>query len=64
MKKLFILATIFTAFSTLDAFAGPPIMVAVPQVPTLGEWGMIATVVALGIIGFFALRKRLASDSR
>lgn len=34
------------------------------SVPTLGEWGLIATVVAFGIIGFFALRKRLASDSR
>lgn len=29
-------------------------------VPTLGEWGMIAMFVVLGIVGFIALRKRLA----
>lgn len=29
------------------------------SIPTLGEWGMIAMVAALGVVGFFALRKRL-----
>ena len=29
-------------------------------IPTLGEWGMIATVAVLGIVGLIALRKRLA----
>jgi IPTL-CTERM motif len=30
-------------------------------VPTLSEWGMVAMVAVLGIVGVLALRKRLAS---
>lgn len=33
------------------------------SVPTLSEWGMIAAFVILGIVGFIALRKRLAANS-
>lgn len=32
----------------------------ITNIPTLGECGMIATVVVLGILGLIALRKRLA----
>ena len=28
------------------------------NVPTMSEWGMIATVAGLGIIGFMAIRRR------
>lgn len=31
-----------------------------PQVPTLSEWGLISTVLALGLISFFALIRRSA----
>lgn len=59
----YILAIFLSIISSAGAYAGADGMV-VSEVPTLGEWGMIATVAALGIIGFFALRKRLASGSR
>jgi hypothetical protein len=37
-------------------------MVPLPfPIPTLSEWGLIAMVVVIGIVGVFALRKRLAS---
>lgn len=61
----YLLALFVLIISSAGAYAGEDSMlIRKAQVPTLGEWGMIATVVALGIIGFFALRKRLASDSR
>jgi hypothetical protein len=37
--------------------------VMVVGVPTLGEWGMIAMFIILGIVGAVVLRKRLASQS-
>ena len=36
----------------------PTVPVIVTAIPTLGEWGMIAMVAALGVLAFFALRKR------
>lgn len=47
--------------SRLDAFAGNGMKI--HEVPTLGEWGMIAMFVILGIVGLIALRKRLAANS-
>ena len=35
----------------------------ISSIPTLSEWGLIAMVVVLGIVGIFALRKRLSSQS-
>jgi hypothetical protein len=55
----------FLALSTLiissaGAYAGEDaVAISAEQVPTLGEWGMIAMVAVIGIAGFFALRKRL-----
>ncbi len=34
--------------------------VAPAQVPTLSEWGLITTVIALGLVSFFVLRRRSA----
>jgi IPTL-CTERM motif len=51
-----------TLLSSLSAFAGSrPINVT--NIPTLSEWGTIAMVGLLGVIGAIALRKRLASKS-
>lgn len=47
-----------TLVSSVSAFAGTDHMLPFP-VPTLSEWGMIAMVGALGVIGAIALRKRL-----
>jgi len=56
----YLLALFLLIISSAGAYAGADgMLIHTAQVPTLGEWGMIATVVALGIIGFFALRKRL-----
>ncbi|MCH7520018.1 MAG: IPTL-CTERM sorting domain-containing protein [Candidatus Dadabacteria bacterium] len=30
------------------------------QIPTLSEWGLITTVIALGLVSFFVLRRRSA----
>jgi hypothetical protein len=46
--------------STLSAFAGVPMIETTP-VPTLSEWGLIAMVCALGIIGVIVLRRRLTN---
>jgi len=34
------------------------------EVPTLSEWGLIATVVAIGIVAAFALHKRYVAHSK
>ncbi len=48
--------------SSVSAFAGmKPI---ITNIPTLSEWGMIAMVGAIGVIGAIALRKRLATKVR
>lgn len=62
----FFLALFILIISSAGAFAGADGMVLqrFAQIPTLGEWGMIAMVAALGVVGFFALRKRLSSESR
>ena len=36
-------------------------MIPLFPVPALSEWGLIAMVVVIGIVGVLALRKRLAS---
>jgi hypothetical protein len=33
------------------------------MVPTLGEWGMIAMFAVPGMVGLFALRKRILAQS-
>jgi IPTL-CTERM motif len=38
-------------------------MVAPFQVPTLSEWGLIAMVAVIAIVGVIALRKRLISEN-
>ena len=59
--RVIITAISATLVSTASAFAGmKPI---VTNVPTLSEWGMIAMVGALGVIGAIVLRKRLAAKS-
>ena len=62
----FFVALFILIISSAGAFAGADGMLIrdVAQIPTLGEWGMIAMVAALGVVGFFTLRKRLASHSR
>jgi len=47
--------------SAADAFAGRD-GIPIIAVPTLGEWGMIAMFVVLGIAGLIMLRKRLAAN--
>lgn len=59
--RLITAVTAVIILSALNAFAGE-VMPAL-DVPTLGEWGMIALFAVLGIVGFIALRKRLAADS-
>ena len=60
-----IIASIIAILSTsVSAFAGLVVVSTPTPVPTLSEWGLIAMVAALGIIGAIALRKRLASKVR
>lgn len=49
--------------STVSAFAGRVEMKVTEPIPTLSEWGLIAMVVALGVIGAIVLRKRLAGNA-
>jgi len=61
----YISALFLLIISSAGAYAGADgMLISATPVPTLGEWGMIGMVAALGVIGFFALRKRLASHSR
>ena len=63
MRSL-VLSVLFILMGSQLALAGIPQPTADPvNVPTLGEWGMIAMFVVLGIIGALVLRKRLASQS-
>jgi hypothetical protein len=48
--------------SAADVFAGMPAQ-RIISVPTLGEWGMIAVFVVLGITGLITVRKHLATNS-
>jgi hypothetical protein len=57
--RVIISALLATLLSTVSAFAGDPRQVT--TIPTLSEWGMIAMVSALGVIGAIALRKRLTT---
>jgi len=41
-----------------DSIGGFRIISSVTNVPTLSEWGMIATVAGLGLIGFIVVRRR------
>ena len=59
--KLFLLSTLVAVIFNANAFAGE--ISVLEEVPTLGEWGMIAMVIALGVIGFLALRKRLPAHA-
>jgi len=61
--RVIIAAITATLVSSVSAFAGVVIMLPTP-VPTLSEWGMIAMVGAIGVIGAIALRKRLAATIR
>jgi hypothetical protein len=38
-----------------DAFAGADMRLPVTNVPTLSEWGMVGTLVVLGLVGMFFL---------
>ena len=64
MRSL-VLSVLFTLMGSQLALAGPPVIRLVEPVgvPTLGEWGMIAMFIILGIVGAVVLRKRLASQS-
>lgn len=59
MRK-FILSIFVTLIFATNAFAGKA-MINLVDIPTLGEWGMIAMFLALGVIGFIALRQRLSA---
>ena len=57
----FVLTLLFTLIGSQLALAGIPQPPADPvNVPTLGEWGMIAMFIVLGIVVALVLRKRLA----
>lgn len=59
MKQVLTLITVLV-LSAADAFAGKMPLPLV-DVPTLSEWGLIATAVGLGMIGlFFAIKRRKA----
>lgn len=61
MKLILAIMAVIVLFAA-DAFAGS--LIARPiSVPTLSEWGLIAMFVVIGIVGFIALRKRLAANS-
>ena len=62
MRSL-LLSILFTLMGSQLALAGDIPVLIVEDVPTLGEWGMIAMFVVLGIVGAFVLRKRIASQS-
>jgi IPTL-CTERM motif len=63
LGELTIIAAISTTlFSSASAFAGI-LNPRVTDIPTLSEWGMIAMVGALGVIGAIVLRKRLADKA-
>ncbi len=61
MRSL-VLSVLFTLMGSQLALAGAS-HVSPVNVPTLGEWGMIAMFIILGIVGVVVLRKRLASQS-
>ena len=56
--RCLVLSVLFTLMGSQYALA-----VQTVSVPTLGEWGMIAMFIILGIVGVVVLRKRLASQS-
>ncbi len=64
MRSL-VLSVLFTLMGSQLALAGaaPPNDLSPVSLPTLGEWGMIAMFIILGIVGVVVLRKRLASQS-
>ncbi len=62
MRSL-VLSVLFTLMGSQLALAGTGMKVETVEVPTLGEWGMIAMFIILGIVGVVVLRKRLASQS-
>ena len=63
MRSL-VLSVLFTLMGSQLAFGGNGMNHMTPvSVPTLGEWGMIAMFIILGIVGAVVLRKRLASQS-
>ena len=65
MRSL-ILSVLFSLMGSQLALAGSSSKMkfeSVADVPTLGEWGMIAMFVVLGIVGALVLRKGLASKS-
>jgi hypothetical protein len=62
MRSL-VLSVLFTLMGSQLALAGSANHVTPVSVPTLGEWGMIAMFIILGIVGVVVLRKRLASQS-
>jgi len=61
MRSL-LLSVLFTLVGSQLALAGGKgqIPIQTEIVPTLGEWGMIAMFVVLGIVGALVLKKRLA----
>jgi len=62
MRSL-VLSVLFTLMGSQLALAGNMNHITPVSVPTLGEWGMIAMFIILGIVGVVVLRKRLASQS-
>jgi hypothetical protein len=59
--RVIIAAIIATLSTSVSAFAGEQPMIVTTPVPTLSEWGLIAMVCALGIIGVIVLRRRLTN---
>lgn len=53
-----LIALAILVLSAVDGFA---IVQPVEPIPTLSEWGLIALIVLMGLVGALVLRKRMAS---